>query len=231
MQRQASSIALLTVTAAALLAGCSNDRGSVAQAQAAIQIAANAKPAPAKVEAAPPAAATHADLVARGQQLVSLGGCGHCHTPMAFDPKLGMPMPQLERLLSGHPAGAPAPQGKPGEHDQAVIGPTFTSFRLPFGVVYAANLTPDAETGLGAWTADDFIAVMRSGHRRNNGRAILPPMPWQNLASQPDSELRAIFAYLQSIPKISNRVPAAEVPQQVIDGISRSYEATKHMAH
>jgi hypothetical protein len=128
-------------------------------------------------------------------------------------------------LLSGHPVGAPEPAGQPGTGDQAVIGATFTSFRLPFGVVYSANLTPHRETGLGKWTADDFVKTMRTGHERGTGRAILPPMPWQNLAQQPEEDLRAMFAYLQSIPAIDNAVKPASVPPEVVAGIAQSYKA------
>jgi hypothetical protein len=169
--------------------------------------------------------------VARGAQLVSLGGCGDCHTPMRFEPALGMPVPNRERLLSGHPNGAPEPAGEPGKGDQAVIGATFTSFRLPFGVVYSANLTPDKQTGLGNWTLAQFVQTMRTGHHQGTGRAILPPMPWQNLSVAPDEDLNAIFAYLQSIPAISNKVPAPNVPAPVIESIAKSYEAAKLAAN
>jgi hypothetical protein len=169
--------------------------------------------------------------VARGAQLVSLGGCGDCHTPMRFEPALGMPVPNRERLLSGHPIGAPDPSSAPGQGDQGVIGATFTSFRLPFGVVYSANLTPDKQTGLGNWTLTQFVQTMRTGHHQGTGRAILPPMPWQNLSVAPDEDLSAIFAYLQSIPAISNKVPAPNVPAPVIDSIAKSYEAAKLAAN
>jgi mono/diheme cytochrome c family protein len=172
---------------------------------------------------AKPAASTHADLVARGERLVALGGCGDCHTPKAFDPKLKMPVPEFERALSGHPENGPEPQGKPGVGDQAVIGGSFTSFAAPFGVVYAANLTPDPETGLGTWSEAEFIQTLRTGHEKGSGRPILPPMPWQNLAGQPDEDLRAIFAYLKSLKPIKNRVPAPKVPPPVIAAIGASY--------
>jgi hypothetical protein len=152
-----------------------------------------------------------------------MGSCNDCHTPMKLDPKLGMPVPDMTRMLSGHPVGAPEPAGQPGVGDQAVISATFTSFRLPFGTVYAANLTPDKETGLGTWTAQEFIQTMRTGHERGTGRALLPPMPWQNLRMQSDADLEAIFAYLQSIPAIDNRVKPAAVPPQVVASIEQSY--------
>jgi hypothetical protein len=171
-----------------------------------------------------PHAATQAELVARGRQLVSIGGCNDCHTPMKFDPEVGMPVPDMARMLSGHPEGAPDPASAIGGHDLAVIGPTFTAFRLPFGVVYTANLTPDAATGLGAWTEDMFVRAVRTGrHMGGSGRPILPPMPWPTLAQQSDADLAAIFAYLHSIPAIRNDVPAPKVPDQVMDGIAASY--------
>ena len=65
---------------------------------------------------------------------------------------------------------------------------------------------------------------MRTGHHMGNGRAILPPMPWQNLQGQPDANLRAIFAYLHSLPAVRNKVPAPEVPPAVIAAMEKSYD-------
>lgn len=172
------------------------------------------------------AAARAVDPVKRGEQLVTIGGCNDCHTPMKFDANVGMPVPDRSRLLSGHPEGAPDPTASPGQGDQAVIGPTFTSFRAPFGVVYAANLTPDTETGLGGWTADDFVRTVRTGkhHGVATGRPILPPMPWMNLAAQSDEDLRAIFSYLRTVPAVKNEVPAPKVPPQAISAIDQGFQ-------
>jgi mono/diheme cytochrome c family protein len=168
---------------------------------------------------------TAAARVERGRQLVSIGGCHDCHTPMKFDPALGLPVPQMDRMLSGHPEGAPDPASAVTGHDMAVIGPTFTSFKLPFGVVYAMNLTPDKETGLGTWTEDMFLRAVRTGrHFGGNGRPIMPPMPWQNLAQQTDDDLKAVFAYLQSIPAVRNGIPEIKVPQPVQDQIRGAYD-------
>src|SRR5262249_8801277 len=82
----------------------------------------------------------------RGRQLATIGGGNDCHTPMKFAPEIGMPVPDMSRMLSGPPEGAPDPASNLAGHDLAAIGPTFTAFRLPFGVVYTANLTPDAAT-------------------------------------------------------------------------------------
>jgi mono/diheme cytochrome c family protein len=215
------------------LFGCdSAERALVPSAKAAPAKAVSPAPAaaaPAAV-AQPAAPSGEAALVARGAQLVSLGGCGDCHTPMKFEPALGMPVPNRALLLSGHPQGGPEPASEPGKGDQAVIGATFTSFRLPFGVVYSANLTPDKETGLGQWTGAQFIATMRTGHEKGTGRPLLPPMPWQNLSTATDEDLKAIFAYLQSVPAVKNKVPAPNVPPPVIEQIAKSYATAAQLA-
>lgn len=174
----------------------------------------------AKVEATP------VDLVKRGEVLVKIGGCADCHTPVAFDEKLGAPMPMPGRYLSGHPEGAPVASATPGKGDQAVFGPTMTSFKLPFGTVYTANLTPDKETGLGSWNKEMFIRAVKTGKHRGeaNGRPILPPMPWNNLAVQSDADLEAIFAYLQTIPAVKNKVPEPEVPPPVMEAVGKTNE-------
>jgi mono/diheme cytochrome c family protein len=177
------------------------------------------KPAPPVQDA--PATVAKQEQVKRGAYLVTTSGCHDCHTPMKFDPALGMPVPQMDRMLSGHPVGAPDPVSEPGKGDNAVIGPTFTAFKLPFGTVYAQNLTPDAETGLGLWSEDDFLRTVRSGKHRGAeaGRPILPPMPWRNVQQMSDDDIKAIYAYLQSIPAVKNQVPEPKVPPPVFAAI------------
>ncbi len=100
--------------------------------------------------AAPPPAADAA-TVARGQYLVTTGGCHDCHTPMKMGPN--GPEPDMSRALSGHPQQLempPAPQLPEGPW-LAVSSATNTAFSGPWGVSFTANLTPDAQTGLGAW--------------------------------------------------------------------------------
>jgi hypothetical protein len=48
-----------------------------------------------------------------------------------------------------------------------------------------------------------------------NGRPILPPMPWESAGKMTDEDLSAVFAYLNSLPAISNRVPAPVPPNEV----------------
>lgn len=63
----------------------------------------------------------------------------------------------------------------------------------------AANLTPDTETGIGAWSEADFFRALREG-RRPDGRELAPEMPWQLTREMTDDEIRAIWLYLRSVP-------------------------------
>jgi cytochrome c553 len=151
--------------------------------------------------------------IARGKYLVDIMGCHDCHTPM----KVGANGPEwdMTRALSGHPEELvmpPAPALPPGPWI-ASIGATFTAFASPAGTAFARNLTPDKETGLGDWTVEEFIATMKTGRERGKGRPVLPPMPVQNLKALSDADIRALFAYLQSIPAIKNRTPQPIEPK------------------
>ena len=184
-----------------------------------------AAPAPAPGATGPAAPKTYDPaLVKRGEYLVRLGGCGDCHTPVKFDPALGMPVPDLARAFSGHPVGAPDPTGKYAAPDIGIIGPTFTSFALPFGIVYSANITSDPTTGIGAWTEQSFIRTLRTGKRGGVGRPVLPPMPWFNLVAATDDDLRAMVAYLLSTPPIKNAVPRPSVPPEAMQQIAGAYD-------
>jgi hypothetical protein len=97
------------------------------------------------------------------------------------------------------------------------MAPDITSFVGPWGISYAANLTPDSATGIGAWTEDVFMKTLRTGKHlgMENGRPILPPMPWEFIGKMTDEDLSAVFAYLRNLPAISNRVPAPVPPNEV----------------
>lgn len=145
--------------------------------------------------------------IRRGEYLVTVGGCNDCHTPWKMGPN--GPENDRSRLLSGHPqelviTAPPAPAGGPW---MASATGTFTGWAGPWGVSFAANLTPDPETGLGKWTERNFVEAMRSGRHMGRGRPILPPMPWPGVGKMADADLHAMFAYLRSIPAIQNRVP------------------------
>ena len=67
--------------------------------------------------------------------------------------------------------------------------------------------------GLGVWTADQLTTTMRTGKHLGVGRSLLPPMPVEALAALTDADLRALFAWLQSIKPIENQVPQPSPPK------------------
>ena len=87
-----------------------------------------------------------------------------------------------------------------------------TAWTGPWGVSYAANLTPDPATGLGGWTEEMFMKTLRTGKHMGTGRQILPPMPWEMNGKMKDQDLKDVFAYLKSIPPIKNLVPQPVPP-------------------
>lgn len=159
----------------------------------------------------PPAVEKKQDPIKHGEYLVKATACHDCHTPMKMGPK--GPEPDMTRMLSGHPESLVMP--KPPELGQ---GPwlwagaaTNTAYAGPWGISYAINLTPDQNTGIGIWTEDMFVKAIRTGKHFGTSRPILPPMPWPSYSNMTDEDLKAIFAYLKSIPPISNKVPDAVI--------------------
>jgi mono/diheme cytochrome c family protein len=125
-----------------------------------------------------PASADDAQ-VARGRYLVTISGCSDCHTPGAL---LGAP--DMKRYLGGSDVG----------------------FSIPGqGVFVGQNLTPDKETGVGAWTDAQIIAAIRTG-KTPDGRTLSPVMPYPALAHLTDEDAQAIVAFLKSLPSVSNKV-------------------------
>jgi len=118
------------------------------------------------------------------------------------------PERDISRGLSGHPEAVKLPPPPlVGAEWNWVGSATTTAFAGPWGITYAANLTPDRETGIGNWKEKDFINTLRTGKHLGVARPILPPMPWQGLAGLPEKDLLAIYAYLMAQPAIRNKVP------------------------
>jgi len=153
------------------------------------------------------------ELIKRGDYIVNTGACNDCHSPKIMTP-MG-PVPDSTKLLSGHPANEPlapldANAGKPTSW--IYMSQDATSFVGPWGISYAANLTPDSSTGIGAWSEQQFINTLKNGKHQGNGRQILPPMPWPDFGKKTDDDLKAIFAFLKTLPAISNKVPEPVTP-------------------
>jgi hypothetical protein len=150
--------------------------------------------------------------VAWGQHLVSIGGCNDCHTPKVMT-NMG-PVPDTAMYLAGHPANVPPPQVNRTETESKglIITNDLSVWIGPWGISYAANLTPDA-TGTGGWSEEQFLRVFRTGKAKGieSNRLLLPPMNFiaegLNHAAS-DEELKAVFAYLKSVRPVNNIVPA-----------------------
>lgn len=155
------------------------------------------------------------DLIQRGGYLVTLGGCGDCHSPKVMTPQ--GPTEDTTRLLSGYDSSRPFANFNKEialSGTMVVFNIENTAFAGPWGVTYAANLTPD-HSGLGGWTFDRFKKAMKEGKWKgmDNTRQLLPPMPWQNYRDVTDDDLEAMFAYLQSLKPINNPVPTPIHPK------------------
>ncbi len=134
-----------------------------------------------------PATADQA-AIERGAYLVSVAGCGDCHTPGHF---LGKP--DTARALAGSEVG----------------------FEIPaLGTFYGPNLTPDMKTGLGRWSEAEIVAAFTIG-LRPDGRILAPAMPWRGYANFTPEDAAAIAAYLKSVPPVSNKVPGPFGPGEV----------------
>lgn len=162
------------------------------------------------------AAPADADKLARGKYLVTVAGCNDCHTPW----KMGAngPEPDMSRMLSGHPQDAdlpPAPRLPEGPW-VVTASATNTAWSGPWGVSYTANLTPDADTGLGKWTLRNFVETIRTGRHMGRGRPVLPPMPIPMYKHFTDADLDAIYSYLRTIPVVKNRVPEPLPPAAAV---------------
>ena len=158
---------------------------------------------PARGTAAPAASAD------RGRYLVTSIGCGDCHSPK----KMGASGPEEDhaRFLSGHPETSnfpPPPRLGEGPWIAATSW-DLTAWSGPWGISYAINLTPDENTGIGSWSEETFVGALRTGRHMGVGRPIQPPMPWEVYGRLPEEDLKAIYAYLRSIPAVHNRVPEA----------------------
>lgn len=159
---------------------------------------------------APPAATPSPtpNPVERGKYIVTTSACNDCHTPAKMGPN--GPEPDMDRMLSGHPESLKIT--KPANLDpkgpwMAAVDATFTTWSGPWGISYTANLTPDNNTGLGQWTEQMFIDTIRKGKHMGTSRDLLPPMPWPVFRNWTDDDIKSVWAYLRTIPAVSNHVP------------------------
>uniref|UniRef100_UPI003216B18B c-type cytochrome n=1 Tax=uncultured Draconibacterium sp. TaxID=1573823 RepID=UPI003216B18B len=159
---------------------------------------------------------TKEEIIVRGKYLVTIMGCHDCHSPKKMGPNGPELIPEL--LLSGYPSDRPIikfsnPLLKEGF---GMFYPDLTAAAGPWGVSFAANLTPDP-TGIGTWTEAQFKKALTEGKFKglDGTRMLLPPMPWFNFTELKNEDVNAIFAYLNSIKPVRNVVPAPVPPNEM----------------
>lgn len=120
--------------------------------------------------------------IARGEYLVNAGGCVSCH--LAVDAQ--------------------------GNRDKSQLSGGY-ALATDFGTFYAPNITPDTETGIGGWSAQDFLLALQHG-RSPEGSLYYPAFPYRSYAGLSDADVLDIGAYLLSLEPITQRVPEHETP-------------------
>ena len=122
------------------------------------------------------------EAIARGRYLVSAGGCISCHAEVDDEGER-----VSEQLSGGH------------------------ALATDFGTFFAPNITPDADTGIGAWDAQDFLLAMKHG-RSPDGSFYYPAFPYRSYAGLSDADVLDIGAYLMSLEPVSNVVAEHSTP-------------------
>ena len=122
------------------------------------------------------------DAIARGAYLVNAGGCVSCHLAVNDDGSTDSTV-----LSGGH----------------ALV--------TDFGTFYAPNITPDVDTGIGNWRAQDFLRALQHG-RSPEGSFYFPAFPYRSYAGLNDQDVLDIGAYLLSLDPVNNAVPEHETP-------------------
>lgn len=135
----------------------------------------------------PPAegAAAPEEGVARGEYLANLMHCAMCHSP-------------------------PDDKGAPDFSKAFAGGFPFEIPELGEGVLYAANLTPHKEQGIGAWTDEQLVAAIKQ-MKKADGSVIVGPMALYQMGwyQMQDDDANALVAFLRSLPPSDNEVPAS----------------------
>jgi mono/diheme cytochrome c family protein len=125
----------------------------------------------------------------RGHYLVVVAGCNDCHTPGFF---FGKPDP--DKYLGGSDVG----------------------FEIPgLGVFNGRNITPDKETGLGAWTDEQIATAITTG-ARPDGRHLAPIMNYPAFVNMTKEDVAAVVAYLRTVPPVHNKVPGPFKPGEKV---------------
>jgi len=125
----------------------------------------------------------------RGKYLVTVASCNDCHTPGYFFGK-----PDMAQYLGG----------------------SDVAFEIPgLGSFPGRNITPDKETGIGSWTAEQIAVALTTG-KRPDGRELAPIMPWRAFSYMSKEDVAAIVAFLQSLPPVKHEVAGPFKPDEKV---------------
>jgi nicotinate dehydrogenase subunit B len=83
-------------------------------------------------------------------------------------------------------------------------------FDTPFGAVYATNITPDVDAGIGAWSYTAFERAMREGVSRD-GHHLYPAHPYTSFAGAEDADLQALYAYMMTQAPVAEKAPETKL--------------------
>ncbi|MDH3714431.1 MAG: cytochrome c [Gammaproteobacteria bacterium] len=122
------------------------------------------------------AAASGEELLSRGEYILRIGGCVHCHTADGG-----------EQLAGGRP------------------------LETPFGTFYTPNITPHDTAGIGAWSESQFRDALHSGVAPD-GESYYPAFPYTSYTRIVTEDVRALWAYLKSLPASSQPNREHELP-------------------
>lgn len=139
-----------------------------------------------------------------GKYIATIAGCTDCHTPLKteYNDPTQLTLDQLKVLAFNGIAAA--------DEERLLAGGR--AFDLgPAGVLFTRNITPDQETGIGAWTDEQVKIAIKTG-LNVEGEVLFPVMPYHVYNGMADADLDAVVAYLRSVKAIRNEVPARTVP-------------------
>lgn len=141
--------------------------------------------------------------IEHGKYIATIAGCTDCHTPLK---------PEYQDPTKWTPDQVKVIAFNAGEAaDQSKLLSGGRVFDLgPAGILLTRNLTPDKETGLGAWGDDQIKIAVKTG-TSSDGHVLFPVMPYHVYNTMADADLDAVVAYLRSVKAISNKVPARTI--------------------
>jgi mono/diheme cytochrome c family protein len=141
-------------------------------------------------------------------------------------------------LITGHATAQPAPPARPGQDRPAASadqvsqgkyvateadcischsapgGKPFAGgypLKSPLGIIYGSNITPDQQTGIGAWTEADFDRALRRGVSKD-GSYLYPAMPYEAYTKMTPADMHALWLYLRTVPAVNNTPPKNTLP-------------------